>query len=101
MGALQAFDPEVHDVAAEVRTQTSGRGADLAIVAVADSGVIGSAFESLRPGGAVLLFAQTRLGEAIAEARPFGVDVTTGVEASVGYKDRARLEAFIAAVRNA
>jgi phosphoribosylanthranilate isomerase len=41
------------------------------------------------------------VAEAIATARPFGVDVTTGVEAAPGRKDHARLRAFIAAVRAA
>jgi phosphoribosylanthranilate isomerase len=37
--------------------------------------------------------------EAIATAQPAGVDVTSGVEASVGRKDRRRLAAFISAAR--
>jgi phosphoribosylanthranilate isomerase len=39
------------------------------------------------------------VGEAIAMVRPFGVDVTTGVEAAPGRKDYGRLQAFIAAAR--
>ena len=39
------------------------------------------------------------VGEAIASARPYGVDVTSGVEAGIGRKDRAHLTAFIAAAR--
>jgi phosphoribosylanthranilate isomerase len=38
---------------------------------------------------------------AVATARPFGVDVTTGVEASPGLKDYARLRAFIQAAHAA
>jgi phosphoribosylanthranilate isomerase len=41
------------------------------------------------------------VAEAVATVRPFGVDVTTGVEAAPGRKDHARLRAFIAAVRAA
>jgi phosphoribosylanthranilate isomerase len=41
------------------------------------------------------------VGEAIATVRPFGVDVTTGVESSPGRKDYGRLRAFIAAARAA
>ncbi|HEY3175107.1 MAG TPA: phosphoribosylanthranilate isomerase [Candidatus Polarisedimenticolia bacterium] len=44
------------------------------------------------------------VGEAIVLLRPFGllgVDVSTGVEASPGIKDPARVRAFIASVRNA
>lgn len=39
--------------------------------------------------------------EAVAAVRPFGVDVTTGVEASPGRKDYSRLQAFLAAARSA
>jgi phosphoribosylanthranilate isomerase len=41
------------------------------------------------------------VAEAIATVEPAGVDVTSGVEASFGCKDRARLRAFVAAVRQA
>ena len=41
------------------------------------------------------------VGEAIATTRPFGVDVTTGVETVPGRKDYDRLRAFIKAARTA
>jgi phosphoribosylanthranilate isomerase len=41
------------------------------------------------------------VGSAVAEARPFGVDVTTGVESSPGRKDHARMRAFIDAALRA
>jgi phosphoribosylanthranilate isomerase len=39
------------------------------------------------------------VGRALEEVRPFGVDVTTGVEAEPGRKDPARLAAFVRAAR--
>lgn len=41
------------------------------------------------------------VGESIARARPSAVDVASGVEVSPGVKDRAKLERFFAAVREA
>lgn len=41
------------------------------------------------------------VGEAVRRVRPPAVDVSSGVEISKGVKDRARIAAFIAGVRNA
>ena len=38
---------------------------------------------------------------AVAQLRPYGVDVASGVESAPGVKDPARLRAFVAAVRGA
>ena len=58
-----AVDPRVTDMPALCRERTEGRGADLAIIAVASTAVISGALAAVRPAGRVLLFAQTRLGE--------------------------------------
>src|SRR6266566_2442475 len=47
------------DPVAEARRQTGGRGPDAAIVAVGSNGLIQTALDAVRPGGRVLLFAQT------------------------------------------
>lgn len=41
------------------------------------------------------------VGEVVARLRPYGVDVSTAVEISPGVKDRAKIDAFLQAVRGA
>ena len=41
------------------------------------------------------------VGAAIAQMHPYGVDVSSGIEVSRGIKDPERIDAFMAAVRNA
>ncbi|MFN3649386.1 MAG: alcohol dehydrogenase catalytic domain-containing protein [Armatimonadota bacterium] len=61
----RSVDPRGTGVPALCAELTAGRGADLAVVAVASTAVVEEAFRAVRPGGRVLLFAQTRLGEAV------------------------------------
>ena len=53
------------NVAARAREATEGRGADTVILAVGVNALIPTAMDAVRPGGKVLLFAQTQHGEAI------------------------------------
>jgi L-iditol 2-dehydrogenase len=65
------------DIVNTVREQTEGRGADAAIVAVGGNALIRTAMEAVRPGGRVLLFAQTVRGEATIDPAAVCVDEKT------------------------
>jgi L-iditol 2-dehydrogenase len=52
------------DVVAAAKAATEGRGADVALLAVGVNTLIKTAMEAIRPGGRVMLFAQTQHGEA-------------------------------------
>ena len=58
LGAAVAFDPLACSVAEDVRKLTSGRGADVVLVAVPLPAALPEALAIARPGGRVLLFAQ-------------------------------------------
>jgi L-iditol 2-dehydrogenase len=65
LGATVALNPERDDIGAAVANLTDGRGADLAVVAAANSRAVEDALRIVRRGGRVLLFAQTVPGELI------------------------------------
>src|SRR6266496_879001 len=65
------------DPVAEVRNQTSGRGADACILAVGSNALIKQAIDVVRPGGRVLLFAQTQHSEAVFDPAAVCVDEKT------------------------
>ncbi len=68
------IDASRADTVKTVREQTEGRGADAAIVAVGGNGLIRTAMDAVRPGGRVLLFAQTVRGEATIDPAAICVD---------------------------
>ncbi|NLC58821.1 MAG: alcohol dehydrogenase catalytic domain-containing protein [Armatimonadetes bacterium] len=65
LGATAALDPGTDAFTEVIREHTDGRGADAAIVAAGGAGVITQALAAVRPGGKVLLFANTRPGEPV------------------------------------
>src|SRR5262249_41192615 len=77
LGLGNVIDASRTDAVKEVRKQTEGRGADAAILAVSGNGLIGTAMGAVRPGGRVLLFAQTARGEATIDPAAICVDEKT------------------------
>ena len=63
-GLRHPIHAATEDVASRAREATEGRGADAVVLAVGGNGLIRTAMEAVRPGGKVLLFAQTQHGEA-------------------------------------
>ena len=75
-------------------------------------GGVGESFDwslepaALRDGGDKPIILSGGLGrdnvaQAVRRVRPWGVDVSSGVESAKGIKDAAKIAAFIAEVRNA
>jgi L-iditol 2-dehydrogenase len=63
-GLHQPIHAGREDVAQRAREATEGRGADVVILAVGGNALIKTAMDAVRPGGKVLLFAQTQHGES-------------------------------------
>jgi len=76
-GLTNVIDASRADTVRTVREQTEGRGADAAILAVGGNGLIRTAMDAVRPGGRVLLFAQTVRGEATIDPSAICVDEKT------------------------
>ena len=76
-GLGNSMDASRTDVVKAVREMTEGRGADAAILAVGGNGLIRTAMDAVRPGGRVLLFAQTVHGEATFDPGAVCVDEKT------------------------
>ncbi|PYV72115.1 MAG: Zn-dependent alcohol dehydrogenase [Acidobacteria bacterium] len=76
-GLDNAINASRADVVAEVRSRTEGRGADASILAVGSNGLIRTAMEVVRPGGRVLLFAQTQHSETVFDPAVVCVDEKT------------------------
>ena len=71
------IDASQANVVERVRELTEGRGADAVILAVGGNALIQTAMNAARPGGRILLFAQTQHGEAIIDPAAICVDEKT------------------------
>jgi L-iditol 2-dehydrogenase len=66
-GLSEPIHASSEDVVARILRETEGRGADAVILAVGGNGLIRTAMDAARPGGKVMLFAQTQHGEAVID----------------------------------
>lgn len=73
-GLHNAIDASGGDAVTKVRDLTEGRGADAVILAVAGNKLVRPAMDATRPGGRVLLFAQTQRSEAVIDPSAVCVD---------------------------
>ncbi|MGI9103096.1 MAG: zinc-dependent dehydrogenase [Terriglobales bacterium] len=76
-GLGRSIDASRTDTVQTVRQWTDGRGADAVVLAVAGTALIRTAMDAARPGGRVLLFAQTVRGEAVIDPAAICVDEKT------------------------
>ena len=76
-GLEKTVDASQTDLVLRVRELTEGRGADAVILAVGGNKLIRPAMDACRPGGRVLLFAQTVHGEAVIDPAAVCVDEKT------------------------
>ena len=76
-GLDNSIDASRTNVVERVRELTEGRGADAVILAVGGNSLIRTAMDAARPGGRVLLFAQTQHGDAVIDPAAICVDEKT------------------------
>jgi len=74
LGFEDTIDASKHDAVHSVRERTEGRGADAVVLAVGSNALIRPAMDAVRPGGRVLLFAQTQHGEVVVDPAAICVD---------------------------
>ncbi|HXR37709.1 MAG TPA: zinc-dependent dehydrogenase [Terracidiphilus sp.] len=76
-GLKEPIDAGRENVVERVFAATDGRGADAVILAVGGNALIKTAMDAVRPGGRVMLFAQTQHGEAIIDPGAVCMDEKT------------------------
>jgi L-iditol 2-dehydrogenase len=85
------------DIVAAVKGATEGRGADVALLAVGGNALIKIAMDAIRPGGRVVLFAQTQHGEAPFDPAAVCMDEKTlmgSYSSSVSFNDEVNRLVF-------
>jgi L-iditol 2-dehydrogenase len=73
-GLNENIDASTSETVRAIKELTEGRGADAVMLAVAGNALIRTAMDATRPGGRVLLFAQTQHGEATLDPAAVCVD---------------------------
>jgi L-iditol 2-dehydrogenase len=76
-GLTNPIDAGVENVVQRVIEQTDGRGADAVVLAVGGNALIKTAMDAVRPGGRVMLFAQTQHGECAIDPGAVCMDEKT------------------------
>jgi L-iditol 2-dehydrogenase len=76
-GLTNSIHADTEDVVKRVFAETEGRGADAVILAVGGNALIRTAMDAVRPGGKVMLFAQTQHSEATFDPAAVCVDEKT------------------------
>jgi L-iditol 2-dehydrogenase len=76
-GIAEHIDAASEDVVSRTKEMTEGRGADAVVVAVGGNALIRPAMDAVRPGGRVMLFAQTVRSEAAIDPAAICVDEKT------------------------
>lgn len=97
IGLRHPVDAKNEDVVARVKAESEGRGADAVILAVGSNGLIRTAMDAARPGGKVMLFAQTQHGDAVIDAGAVCLDEKTllgSYSASIDFQPEAAAIVF-------
>lgn len=76
-GLTHPIHAGTENVVERVLAETDGRGADAVVLAVGGNALIKTAIDAARPGGKVMLFAQTQHGEATFDPGAVCVDEKT------------------------
>ena len=91
-GLSRSIDASKAETVETTREWTAGRGADAVILAVAGTNLIRAAMDSARPGGRIMLFAQTARGEAVIDPAAICVDEKSllgSYSASIGLQQKS------------